>query len=435
MQEIKKFLCPIRRGALIAPKSIAIKDGLTTYSYEELDMLISSLAAWIDNNTQNTLAALNLSSFETIMLLFASMRSGSSLFLLSDRLPTIKQKEYLAFLKASPFSFPSHLPRAFSDGIIHADKSSLFLLTSGSSKQKIVHLRFPQIYHNATAVNRYFSLSEKDQWSLTLPLYHVSGLGILLRIFLARGTLLLPATKNQFFGNYLSFVPTQLHRLVEGKITINRSNIDAILVGGAKLGKSLYERAIKLGLPVHITYGLTETASQVITTNKPHWQNGIPFLGKPLSGSEMKVQNREIYTRGKTLFEGYKNDTRKLTDGWFATGDIGLFSAEHGFACLGRADRMFISGGENIHPEVIERVLLSIPGIYAALVVPEENDEFGALPMAYIDYDKEIISLDQCRDFLRDYIPNFMVPKKIFPWGMAPKKELYKEHNLSVSSL
>ena len=62
---------------------------------------------------------------------------------------------------------------------------------------------------------------------------------------------------------------------------------------------------------------------------------------------------------------------------WFPTGDMGQLDKEGCLTVTGRRDNMFISGGENIHPEEIEKALLSIKGIMEAVVVPKEDKEFG----------------------------------------------------------
>ncbi len=428
------FICPVRRGAILSPKKIAIVDQEKKYTYEELDQLISSLSNGLLEKKIKKIASWRRSSLETILLLFASFRSSLSLFLPSDHLPHSTAEEYISSIDALSYS-PCFSPSFASDGVVSSEESSLLLLTSGSQKQKLVQLSFSSLFHSATSVNQYLGLSEEDSWVLSLPLFHVSGIGIVFRIFLARGTLIIPQNKNQLLGNYLSLVPTQLRRIVEGKIVINRREIKGIIVGGAKLGKSLYMQAKKENLPIHITYGLTESSSQILSSSTPYWSDNIPFLGFPLEGSEMKLENNQIFIRGKTLFSKYLNHIAPWEDGWFPTADLGLYSPTYGFACAGRIDRMFISGGENIHPEAIERALLSMDGIFSALVVPETSEEFGAIPTAFIDYDKEKIELSECKKILEEMFPKFMIPKKIFPWEMAPKSELLKEENLSVSSL
>ncbi|MCE1273445.1 MAG: AMP-binding protein, partial [Chlorobiales bacterium] len=92
------------------------------------------------------------------------------------------------------------------------------------------------------------------------------------------------------------------------------------------------------------------------------------------------------------LFMGYLNtgsgrhELNSSRDGlgWFHTGDIGSLTDDSSLAVLGRRDNMFISGGENIHPEEIEKAIASLPGVEEALVVPVPDNEYGMRPMAWI---------------------------------------------------
>jgi len=76
-------------------------------------------------------------------------------------------------------------------------------------------------------------------------------------------------------------------------------------------------------------------------------------------------------------------------DGWFLTGDVGYCDAAGYLIVSGRRDAMFISGGENIHPEEIEAALLSLPGISQAIVVPRLHPEYGFRPVAFIQSETE----------------------------------------------
>jgi len=96
----------------------------------------------------------------------------------------------------------------------------------------------------------------------------------------------------------------------------------------------------------------------------------------------------EILVKGGCLFMGYLEEngvrTARDSEGWFHTGDMGELSEEGRLTVLGRKDSMFISGGENIHPEEIEKALTSLEGIEEALVVPAPDAEYGMRPVAWL---------------------------------------------------
>jgi len=166
------------------------------------------------------------------------------------------------------------------------------------------------------------------------------------------------------------------------------------------LCKEAYER----GFNIYLTYGMTETASQ-IATQKFHPDTGISF-GHPLPHREVKIENGEIWVRGKTLFQDYLNHPSPFIDSWFPTKDLGRIGP-HGLEILGRKDRMFISGGENIHPEEIEQALLSHPKIFSCKVSSKPDSEFGERPVALV---ATHLNPSAVRNHLESLLPRYKIP-------------------------
>jgi O-succinylbenzoic acid--CoA ligase len=172
-------------------------------------------------------------------------------------------------------------------------------------------------------------------------MYHISGFSLIARALLHGGTLIFPATTQPVFESiqqhdmtHLSLVPTQLIQLLQDRAPITKlKEMTAILLGGAPLPLNLIQKAIALELPIG-----------------------------------------EILVKGQVLFKGYVHEKRVVLplddDGFFATGDIGYFDDGNNLNLTGRKDLMFISGGENIHPEEIEQVLVDLESVEQAVVVP-----------------------------------------------------------------
>ncbi|HEX2898035.1 MAG TPA: o-succinylbenzoate--CoA ligase, partial [candidate division Zixibacteria bacterium] len=121
------------------------------------------------------------------------------------------------------------------------------------------------------------------------------------------------------------------------------------------------------------------------------------------------------------LFQGYlKGDSAFLpldADGWFHTGDMGELNQKGLLTVLGRKDHMFISGGENIHPEEIESHLAKLDGIEQVLVVGIADEEFGARPAAFIKYSNgEVLSQKKITALLEKELPRYKIPKRYFDW-------------------
>ena len=136
-------------------------------------------------------------------------------------------------------------------------------------------------------------------------------------------------------------------------------------------------------------------------------------VGRVLAGRKIMIgQENEILVQGDTMFEGYvksdRLDPSRDLNGWFATGDRGYFDDEQRLVVLGRRDNQFISGGENIYPEEIERALLSLPGVHQAVVVDIPNSEYGRRPVAFVDCDTFIPH--EWLPSLSQSLPRFKLP-------------------------
>jgi O-succinylbenzoic acid--CoA ligase len=76
---------------------------------------------------------------------------------------------------------------------------------------------------------------------------------------------------------------------------------------------------------------------------------------------------------------------------------------------------MFISGGENIHPEMIEHHLNSLPGIIQSFIIPRQDKEFGQRPVAFVQQEDSLYTLEEIRDRLEGKVPRFCLPIQVRP--------------------
>jgi O-succinylbenzoic acid--CoA ligase len=124
-----------------------------------------------------------------------------------------------------------------------------------------------------------------------------------------------------------------------------------------------------------LTYGLTEACSHVTTTPyAARFEPGKHGAGRPLTGIGVRVRNGHIEVRGTVLMAGYWNETPLDPNAWFDTGDMGEFDAAGCLHVHARRADLIVTGGENVYPAEVERVLETFPGIVAAGVfgVPDE---------------------------------------------------------------
>jgi O-succinylbenzoic acid--CoA ligase len=104
-------------------------------------------------------------------------------------------------------------------------------------------------------------------------------------------------------------------------------------------------------------------------------------------------------------------------EGWFHTGDLGSLDNDGYLIVHGRRDTMFISGGENIHPEAIEAVLSVADGVERAVVVGVPDEEFGHRPVAFVAMaDGRDRDAERLADHVTTVLPRFMIPARFHPW-------------------
>ncbi|MCC6143598.1 MAG: o-succinylbenzoate--CoA ligase [Candidatus Hydrogenedentes bacterium] len=316
------------------------------------------------------------------------------------------------------------------DASVDPHHPAFLIFTSGSTgTPKAAVLSFNNIYQNALRANANMPLRPGDRWLLSLPLYHVSGLSILIRCIAARAAVVIPGARDDLqtaihkYGvTHLSLVPAQLYRLMQSDdgIAALRS-LTALLIGGAAISEGLLRRAHALGLPIYTTYGLTEMASQVCTTAPHDSLDHLLTSGRPLAPDGIRISPQdEIEVRGESLFLGYLQNDRlhcpTTADGWFATGDLGQWTDDGYLQVLGRRDNMFIVGGENVQPEEVEHALRKVEGVRDAVVVPAADDEFGTIPVAFLQMDNPLPDNDTLRSRVLPLLPRHKVPRYFFAW-------------------
>ncbi|CAH6870134.1 O-succinylbenzoic acid--CoA ligase [Vibrio chagasii] len=262
------------------------------------------------------------------------------------------------------------------------------VFTSGSTgNPKAVAHTLEQHLCSAAGLLDAFQFKGSDTWLLSLPMYHVSGLAIVHRWLVAGGCIKMGIgqLESDIKGcSHASLVATQLHRLLKSKQALTLTHV---LLGGSHIPEALGLEAQQMGIETWLGYGMTEAASTV--TAKLVDANST--AGFVLNHRQLKIENQRIYIGGNTLASGYyyQGTLTPLVDenGWFDSKDLGQWHGEQ-VSIIGRADNQFISGGENIHCEEIERALGQLPEVKQAFIIPVEDSEFGFRPVAIIDCDE-----------------------------------------------
>jgi o-succinylbenzoate---CoA ligase len=264
--------------------------------------------------------------------------------------------------------------------------------TSGSSGiPRGVELTRDNLLIAARAARKALDLRTSDAWLLTLSPAHVGGLALVVRApvvgcrVVVEGdfrTHLFNAAVDEGRISHASLVPTMLHRALEERgDRPPPERFRCLLLGGAGAPEALLARARNSGFPVALTYGMTETSSQVATAPPDLVRRKPGTVGVPLPGMQVRVprEGGEILVRGPLVALRYLGSASPLTDGegWLRTGDLGRVDADGHLWITGRISDRIITGGVNVDPVEVERVLRAHPDVDDVVVLGVPDPLWG----------------------------------------------------------
>ena len=325
--------------------------------------------------------------------------------------------------------------------------------TSGSSGDpKGVELTLSNLMWNAVSVGFRTGASQEDRWLLCMPLFHVGGYTIIFRSVLHGSGIVVhdrfdagrvSRSLDDDAITMASFVPTMLSEVLEargGKPLGPRLRM--VFLGGGPPPAQLLAVIRKRRLPVLLTYGMTETCSQVAlsdpleSSGRPVYRQAFPSevaVVKPGTGRGLSFagpgEAGEVAVHGPTLFRGYwrmPSATRARFRGkWFLTGDLGVLQEgpSGGIAMLGRKEETIVSGGEKVYPAEVESALREHPAVMDAVVVGVEDEKWGQMVVAVVETRPGVgrPSEAELSAFLRERVGGYKVPKRYRFWPALPR--------------
>ncbi|MGF1691896.1 o-succinylbenzoate--CoA ligase [Photobacterium kagoshimensis] len=408
---------PWQHWATERPSAAALSFGEQSFSWHEVSERIEQYAQGLIEQgikRDQLVAAIAPNSVHLVWLFLATIRIGARYVGLNPRFSDIELNAILDELKPQAIWLPpksSFIPQQQDDACSSVNvpqilrllpaiqprlvpvtwqpsRAVTYTLTSGSTglPKAVVHTA-EQHLASADGLLSLMSFTPGDSWLLSLPLYHVSGMAIVWRWLHSGAAIVIPKSADLADElrqvTHASLVPTQLQRLLDNTQEPNQAwQLKEVLLGGAVIPPSLTEQAEQAGIACWCGYGMTEMASTV-TVKRADRSSGV---GHVIPHRELMVKEGEIFVRGASLCLGYYRNQMifPATEGeWFSTRDLGEWQNDE-LVILGRADNMFISGGENIQPETVEKVLTTHPKVQQAFVLPRADDEYGQRPVAII---------------------------------------------------
>jgi o-succinylbenzoate---CoA ligase len=290
----------------------------------------------------------------------------------------------------------------------------------------------------------------------TLPLYHVSGLMQLMRSILTDGKLViidfhqidphLTAMMNEIdLGHYfISLVPTQLSKLLDLDCDW-LVQFYVILLGGAPPSNELLNKARIAKLPLALTYGMTETASQITSLKPKEFLTGNNSCGKVLPHASIELRSssnidkKSISISAKSLMLGYfptldSSIKRQILDlkykkntvNYFEPDDLGEFDSDGYLTILGRNSGKIITGGENVFPiEIIDAIMTT--GLVADVwVVGLPDPYWGQMVTAIYVENHHPVSAAILSRAIAGKISKFKIPKRWISVDLIPRNTLGK---------
>ena len=238
-------------------------------------------------------------------------------------------------------------------------------------------------------------------------------------------------------------VPTFYVRLLDlpGFAAQSMDHMRVFICGSAPLTEPVFEEWHEVtGHRILERYGMSET---IINTSNPLEGDRVPAtVGFPLPGLDLRIADEEgsevpvgdvgtIEVRGPNVFSGYWRMPEKTAeeiraDGFFITGDLGTVDAEGRVSIVGRAKDLVISGGYNVYPKEVERLIDDIPGVVESAVIGVPHRDFGEGVVAVVVPEGADVGIETITVALQGQLARFKQPKAVINLPELPRNTMGK---------
>ena len=329
-----------------------------------------------------------------------------------------------------------------------ADDLAAILYTSGTTgRSKGAQLTHGNLTSNAETLVDYWGWQPDDVLLHALPIFHVHGLFVALHCVFLTGTSLIFQPRFDIAAlpnsTVLMGVPTFYSRLVsDDRFTQEScSSMRLFISGSAPLTEQTFEAfEERTGMKILERYGMSETLMN--TSNPLDGERVAGTVGFPLPGVEARITDDDgntlaanevggIEVRGPNVFTGYWRMPEKTAeefraDGWFKTGDLGVVDDEGRFSIVGREKDLVISGGFNVYPKEVERLIDEMPGVVESAVIGVPHSDFGEAVVAVVVPSGDPIEQSAIDAYLKDHLARYKQPKRVISVEALPRNAMGK---------
>ncbi|TXI63844.1 MAG: bile acid CoA ligase [Mycolicibacterium mageritense] len=192
----------------------------------------------------------------------------------------------------------------------------------------------------------------------------------------------------------------------------------------------------RFGDVIYNNYNATE-AGMIATATPADLRAAPDTAGKPAEGTDIRILDNDfnelptgevgtIYVRNSTQFDGYTSGTTKdFHDGYMCSGDVGYLDAAGRLFVVGRDDEMIVSGGENVYPIEVEKVLAGHPDVAEAAVLGVDDEQFGQRLAGFVVLANPVTP-DELKAYVRENLANYKVPREITVLDELPRNSTGK---------
>ena len=333
------------------------------------------------------------------------------------------------------------------------DDPLFILYTSGTTGHpKGVLYTHRMLLWNSINTHLRLDITSSDITVNVMPPFHTGGWNVLPTPFWHHGATVVQMAKfepdrllktlEQEKATLFMGVPTML-RMMADDPTFDEVGLRAlryIIAGGESMPIPLIEKWDQKGVPIRQGYGMTEVGPNLTSLHQRDAYRKRGSIGTPNlylqvklvdeRGEEVPTGDRgELLLKGPVVTPGYwqnEHATQKAfnASGWYQTGDI-LIQDEEGYLyVVDRKKNMFISGGENVYPAEVERVLLGFSGVLEAVVVPYAHSVWGEAGFAFVTGAQDApIDLNALEAHCKGVLARFKVPKQFQQLSSLPKND------------
>ncbi len=332
-----------------------------------------------------------------------------------------------------------------------ADLAAILYTSGTTGRSKGAMLTHENLWSNAAVLTDCWQFTPNDVLLHALPIFHTHGLFVATHVLMASGgrMIFLPRFQIDDVIHWLPKatcmmgVPTFYTRLLsDPRLDHDFVHHIRLFVSGSAplLTETHLAFQQRTGHRILERYGMTETGMN--TSNPYQGERRAGTVGTALPGITLRVSDSDgnasrpgqgigsVQVKGPNVFVGYwrmpeKTREEFTDDGFFVTGDIGTLSEDGYLTIVGRSKDLIISGGYNVYPKEIERILDTLPGVDESAVIGVPHPDFGEGVVAVLTGDSPP-NESTVHALVSTRLARFKQPKKVFYLAELPRNSMGK---------